>query len=129
MPAATPLFGVSLSAVSGFTQLFRTVQRPELNDLARRRRFRTVPGSIEGKLFWTGHEDAERFARLLARTGIGPSWVVEASVEGAALNRLPQLMTDARPARFVAEDDLDWFNGVVMGLTLPAPRHFVGSDG
>lgn len=81
--------------------------------------FRTIPGSIEGKLFWTIPEDAERFARLLARNAIGPSWIVEATFPAPVHERLFSLMTDGRPALYVDETSLDWFNGLLMGLIMP----------
>lgn len=99
--------------------LFRTVQRDEFVDLVDRRSFRTIRGSIEGKLFWTTREDAERFARLLARSAIGPSWIVEARIPVAVQERLVSLMTDGRPAIWVDETSLDWFNGLVMDLLIP----------
>jgi hypothetical protein len=98
------------------------VQKEELDDLSVRRSFRTVPGSIEGKHFWTTREDAERFVRLLAsRWGIGPSWIVEVKVESGLLDRLAPVTADGRSARVVDETDLDWFNGVVMALVVPTP--------
>lgn len=106
------------------------MQCEELQDFLDRRSLRTVPASIEGKLFWTTREDAERFARLLlARCGIGPSWVVEVRVRPAVLQRLAPLTIDGRPARFVDEKDLDWFNGVVMDLVVPSFEQYGGSGG
>ncbi|MGA2930296.1 MAG: hypothetical protein ABSG43_30770 [Solirubrobacteraceae bacterium] len=100
--------------------LYRTVQREELLDLAACRAFRTAPGSIEGKLFWTTREDAERLARLFsARHGIGPSWIVEVVIEQVELERMNSLTTDGRPARYVDEANLDWFNDIV-DMVLPA---------
>lgn len=74
--------------------------------------------------------NAERFARLLlARCGIGPSWVVEIRVRPAVLHRLAPLTTDGRAARFVDEKDLDWFNGVVMDSVVPSFEQYGGSCG
>jgi hypothetical protein len=99
--------------------LFRVVQEAELLDLANTMRFATTEGSLEGKFFWTTVEDAERFERLLLRTGIGPSWTVEVAIAESALERLQRHHTDGRPARFVEEDDLDWFNKAVVRLVVP----------
>lgn len=38
--------------------LFRAVDGDELRDLSASRSFRTVPGSLEAKLFWTTRRDA-----------------------------------------------------------------------
>ena len=116
--------------MADWVSLFRTVQKEELDDLSACGRFRTTPQSIEGKLFWTTLEDAERFTRLLAtRLGIAPSWIVEVRVERAVLDRLTALVTDGRPARLVHDDDLDWFNGVVMKLVMPASNVREAWDG
>lgn len=83
---------------------------------------------MEGKWFWTTREDAERFARFLARISIGPMWIVEARGAEAISERLASRVTDGRPARYVEQSDLDWFNGLLMDLVLlsPAPG---GSSG
>lgn len=109
-----------MEPVVRWVSLFRAVGSDELQDLSASQTFRTVPGSLEAKLFWTTRRDAERFARLLAaRFGIRPTWVVEALVEPAALGRLQLLPMDGRPVRVVAKEDLDWFNGVVVDLVIP----------
>lgn len=51
---------------------------------------------------------------------MGPSWIVEARVDAAVVERLTALTTDARPAFFVDDADLDWFNGVLMELVVPS---------
>lgn len=105
------------------------MQRDELQDLEARRLFRTIRGSIEGKLFWTTRDDAERFARLLARDGIGPSRVVEARVAAVVQERLTSLSTDGRPARYIEQASLDWFNGLVMDLVMPRDEGLGELDG
>jgi hypothetical protein len=97
-------------------RLLRVVQ---FDDLAERRAFRTVRRFLEGKFFWTTRADAERFARLLRRSGIGPSWIVETRISGAVFKRLGEQSVDGRPARYVEEIDLDWFNEDLMELLLP----------
>jgi hypothetical protein len=100
--------------------LFRVVQGAELEDLRAVKALRTTERSIEGKLFWTTKEDAERFERLLQeRLGIGPSWIVEVHVENQVLERLSVQRTDGRVSRLVHEDDLPWFNGVVNEFVIP----------
>jgi hypothetical protein len=83
--------------------------------------FRTVPGQSEGKYFWTTRVDAERFARQLAtRLKIQPSWVVEVRLTPGVVSALVLRDMDRRPARFVPESDLDWFNRSTMKLVLPS---------
>jgi hypothetical protein len=57
------------------------------------------------------------------------SWIVEVRVERVVAERLAALTADARPARFVAEEDLDWFNEVAMDLILPPSEKRGDSDG
>jgi hypothetical protein len=72
-----------------------------------------------GKSFWTTREDAERFIRLLvSRWGVGPNWLVEVRISPDLLERLVPRTTDARPALFVDEEDLAWFNGVMEFVVL-----------
>jgi hypothetical protein len=108
--------------------LFRTVQREELDDIAARQVFRTTRTSAEGKAFWTVRDDAARFARLLARLDIGPSWIVEIRISARAMERLTAFTADGRSARYVEEESLGWFNGVVMDLRIPA-EHEGHADG
>lgn len=108
--------------------LFRTVQEEELKDITSFGGFRTVANSMEGKLFWTTRDDAERLDRLWMRQEIGPSSIVEVRVPPAVLSELLHLRVDQRPARFVDEDQLDWFNGSLMELVLPPTATQGGRD-
>jgi hypothetical protein len=100
--------------------LFRAVQLEEARDVEGRRIFATVSGSNEGKYFSMTQGDAERHSRLLqSRAGIGPSWIVEARVDPAIFERLTPGAADGRPALFVHQDDLDWFNEAIMELVVP----------
>jgi hypothetical protein len=99
--------------------LFRTIQAQERDDVLALDRFRTVANSISGKEFWHTDTDARRFARLMARVGVRPSWflAVELDIDPADA-RLALLWLDGRQARFVEEVHLDWFNERIVSIVM-----------
>jgi hypothetical protein len=105
--------------VSSSVALYRVVSPQELADLRSERVFRTTPGHIEAKQFWTDPEDAERYLRRLERMGLGPNHVVEVRIRAADLARVASIYVDSRPARCVDEADLTWFNECVVNIVLP----------
>lgn len=105
--------------MSASVALYRVVSSAELSDLRSDGLFRTAPGHMEAKQFWTDPEDAERYLGRLERMGLGPNHVVEVRVLATALARIAAMVVDSRPARTIDETELAWFNGCVVDIILP----------
>ena len=89
------------------TRLYRAVSLDEFNDIRHRRRFRTIPGMMEGKWFADNDEVAKLHADALYPDGDG--FIVAGDIESKHLTRLfrARNLDGFGPATYLEQGDLD----------------------
>ena len=99
--------------------LYRAVDEAERLDILARRSFRTVPHSLEVKLFWESRASAEQFIREVRRAEEVDRCIVEVRLDSEVMKAIPVDIMDSKPARIVYLEKLPWFNGCIEDLEIP----------
>lgn len=96
-------------------RIFRAVEPDELADLAGSGAFRTAPG-LEGKYFWPTQAQADDFAAMASKAGMGgPYCTASGCIPANVLRQIEAVPMDGLgPAYFIPEEYLPLIDDILI---------------